>query len=63
LLTRMRGREDQGDGLPFGPLDEVWFTLSRVLGGVNGGIHGKSLKTTPHPFRQSGASPLKRHYH
>jgi hypothetical protein len=40
LLTRMRGREDQGDGLTLWPLDEVRFNLGRVLGGVNGGIHG-----------------------
>jgi hypothetical protein len=39
LLARMRGREDQGDGLPFRSLDKERFNLGRVLGGVNGGIH------------------------
>jgi hypothetical protein len=63
LLTRMRGREDQGDGLPFRSLDEIRFALGRVSGGANGGIHGTSLKTTPRPFRKPGASPLDPPYH
>jgi hypothetical protein len=66
LLTRMRGREDQGDGLTFRSFYEIGFSLSRVLGDHNGGVHGKNLKTTPRPFLDGDdgdVSPLEPRYH